>query len=90
MANSARKQAAAQPPISLRFRKDEQAMLKVLRARATASRRSLSEQIKYYAHLGIVAKDNPDLPMEFIEGTLEGLAEARAGLSVPYTRGVTR
>ena len=77
-------------PVSVRFGKEETAMVRVLKARAKASKRSLSEQIKYYAHLGIVAKDNPDLPMAFIEGVLEGLEESRAGLSVPYEFGVLR
>jgi hypothetical protein len=77
-------------PVSIRFRKDDAAMQRVLRARARASKRSLSDQMKYYAYLGIVAKDNPDLPMAFIEGVLEGLEESRAGLSVPYQWGVLK
>lgn len=77
-------------PISVRFGKDEAALVRTLRARARASKRSLSEQIKYFAHLGMVAKDNPDLPMAFIEGVLEGLEESRAGLAVPYQWGVLR
>lgn len=40
----------------------------------------MSGQLKYYARLGMIAKDNPDLPMSFIEGILEGLEESRAGL----------
>jgi hypothetical protein len=77
-------------PISVRFGKDDEHMARVLRARAKASKRSVSEQMKYFAHLGILAKDNPDLPMEFIEGILEGLEESRAGLSVPYPWGVVK
>ena len=72
-------------PISVRFGREERSMLQILRARAAASKRTLSEQMKYYAHLGIVASDNPDLPLSFIEGLLEGTEESRAGLSVPYT-----
>jgi len=77
-------------PVSIRFGKGEEPMVRVLRARARAGKRSLSEQIKYYAHLGMVAKDNPDLPMAFIEGVLEGLEESRAGLAVPYQWGLVR
>ncbi|MBI3016045.1 MAG: hypothetical protein HYY65_13525 [Candidatus Tectomicrobia bacterium] len=62
-------------------------MVRVLRARARASKRSLSEQIKYYAHLGMMGKENPDLPMSFIEGILEGLEESRTGLAEPYQWG---
>lgn len=82
--------AAKETPVSIRFGKEDGQMVRVLRARARAGKRSLSEQIKYYAHLGIVAKDNPDLPMTFIEGVLEGLEESRAGLSVPYEWGTLR
>ena len=84
------KVATARTPISVRFRKEEKSMLQVLRARAAASKRTLSEQMKYYAHLGIVASDNPDLPLSFIEGVLEGVEEGRAGLSVPYAWGVLK
>ena len=77
-------------PVSVRFGKGEEPMVRVLRARAKAGKRSLSEQIKYYAHLGMVAKDNPDLPMAFIEGVLEGLEESRVGLAVPYQWGIVR
>ena len=77
-------------PVSVRFGKGEEPMVRVLRARAKAGKRSLSEQIKYYAHLGMVAKDNPDLPMAFIEGVIEGLEESRAGLAVPYQWGIVR
>ena len=82
--------AAAMHPISVRFGKEERSMLQILRARAAASKRTLSEQMKYYAHLGIVASDNPDLPLSFIEGLLEGAEESRAGLSVPYKWGVLK
>ena len=75
-------------PVSVRFGKDDVDMVRVLRARAKATKRSLSEQIKWYAFLGMVAKDNPDLPLSFIEGILEGREEIRAGLGRPYQWGV--
>lgn len=74
-------------PVSIRFNKGEEPMVRALRARARAGKRSLSEQIKYYAHLGMVAKEHPDLPLNFIEGILEGLEESRAGLVEPYLWG---
>jgi hypothetical protein len=46
--------------------------------------------MKYFAFIGIAASDNPDLPLEFIQGTLEGLEESRAGLSMPYEWGVPK
>ena len=90
MAKAQRKTDTAGSPVSVRFGNGEAAMVRALRARAKASKRSVSEQIKYYAHLGMVAKDNPDLPMSFIEGILEGLEESREGLSVPYPWGIAR
>ena len=90
MSHSTAARKVTETPVSVRFGKDDSPMIRTLRARARASKRSLSEQIKYYAHLGIVAKDNPDLPMSFIEGVLEGLEESRAGLSVPYQWGVLK
>jgi hypothetical protein len=84
------KTTATASPVSVRFGKDEGPMVRVLRARARASRRSLSDQLKYYAHLGMVAKDNPDLPMSFIEGVLEGVEESRSGLAVPYEWGTLK
>jgi len=74
-------------PVSVRFGKREAIMVEMLRARAQANRRSLSDQMKYFAFLGMVGKDNPDLPMSMIEGMLEGLEESRAGLAEPYQWG---
>lgn len=88
MAKAARKTATTPTaPVSIRFGQDDAALVRVLRARARAGKRSLSEQIKYYAFLGMVAKDNPDLPLSSIEGILEGLEESRAGLVEPYQWG---
>jgi len=86
----ATKTAAAPSPVSVRFGKEEKKMLQVLQARARACRRTLSEQVKYYTFLGIVTSDNPDLPLKFIEGVLEGVEESRQGLSVPYEWGVLK
>jgi hypothetical protein len=81
---------ASEHPISVRFGRDERTMMRMLRARAKASKRSLSEQIKYYAHLGMIAKDNPDLPLSMIEGILEAREEFKAGLGRPYEWGVLK
>jgi hypothetical protein len=80
----------APTPISVRFGKDEKSMLRVLQARAKASRRTLSEQMKYYTYLGMVAADNPELPLSMIEGILEAREEFKAGLGKPYEWGVIR
>jgi hypothetical protein len=86
MAKAARK-TAINSPVSVRFGKGDITMLQMLRARAHANKRSISDQMKYFAYLGMIGKDNPDLPMSFIEGILEGLEESRAGLARPYQWG---
>ena len=80
----------APTPISVRFGKGERSMLRVLQARAKASQRTLSEQLKYYTFLGMVAADNPDLPLSMIEGILEAREEFKAGLGKHYEWGVIR
>lgn len=75
-------------PVSVRFGKSEGKLFKAIRAEARASRRSVSDQIKYLAFLGKVAKDNPDLPLSMIQGILEAREELRAGFGEPYQFGV--
>jgi hypothetical protein len=75
-------------PVSVRFGREDRDLARTLRARANAHRRSLSEQIKYYAYLGMIAEDNPDVPLSLIEGILEAREELRAGLGEPYEWGV--
>lgn len=65
-------------------------MRKRIAAKAKAHRRTLSGQLEHYAYIGMIAEENPDLSLSFIEGILEGREEIRAGLGVPYVRGVIR
>ena len=37
--------------------------------------RSVSKQIEYWAYLGKIADENPDLPVSFIKGCLEAKSE---------------
>jgi len=90
MATATAKKQKVLTPIPVRFGEDEKSLYRIIEARARAQSRSVSGQIKYYARLGLVAKDNPDLPMAFIEGILEALEESRTGLSVPYQWGVLK
>lgn len=55
-----------------------------LTAKAKASGRSLSEQVRYYATLAILAEDNPDLPLSMILDIVEGKEEADQGLLEAY------
>jgi hypothetical protein len=86
-AKKAKKEPAA-TPIPVRFGADETWFLRLVEARARAQSRSVSGQLKHYARLGMIAADNPDLPMSMIEGILEAREELKAGLGQPYQWGV--
>jgi hypothetical protein len=75
-------------PIPVRFGTSERLFLRVIEARAKAEDRSVSGEIKHLARLGLIAKDNPDLPLSMIEGILEAREEFKAGLGKPYEWGV--
>ena len=75
-------------PVSVRFERTDEALLRILGARAAAGDRSLGGQIKHYVRLAAIAEDNPDLPMSMIQGILEAQAELKAGLAQPYQWGV--
>ena len=44
-----------------------------------AQLRSVPKQIEYWARMGKIADENPDLPLAFIKGVLVGVEEAKAG-----------
>jgi hypothetical protein len=44
-----------------------------------AQHRSAPKQIEYWARIGKIADENPDLPLSFIKGVLVGIEESRAG-----------
>jgi hypothetical protein len=46
---------------------------------AQAVHRSVAEQIEYWARLGKVAEENPDLPINMLQDMLVSMEEARAG-----------
>lgn len=41
--------------------------------------RSPPKQIEYWARIGKIADENPDLPLGFVKGILVGLEEIKAG-----------
>lgn len=65
-------------------------MRKKLEAKARAHQRSLSDQIKYYTFLGMIAEENPDLPLSIIKDILEAREELRQGIKEPYEWGVVK
>jgi hypothetical protein len=46
---------------------------------ASLSLRSVPRQIEYWYRLGKIADENPDIPLDFIKGVLEGKAEMEQG-----------
>ena len=46
--------------------------------------RSLDSQIDYWAKIGKIAEENPDLSFEFIKAALEARKEALTGQTEPY------
>lgn len=52
-----------------------------------ALHRSPPKQIEYWARLGKLAEENPDLPMSFLLDTLVGLEETKAGQVMEYEFG---
>jgi hypothetical protein len=46
---------------------------------AQAMHRSISEQIEYWARLGKVAEENPDLPTSMLQDMLVSMEEVKAG-----------
>lgn len=50
-------------------------------------KRSTAKQVEYWASLGKIAKENPDLPINFIEDILEAEEERKQGLVSEYRFG---
>jgi len=46
---------------------------------AGVNSRSVPKQIEYWARIGKIADENPDLPYDFIKGILLGLQEVKDG-----------
>jgi hypothetical protein len=84
---TARYMKAKAGPVSVRFERADQDLLRLIEARAASGDRSVGGQIKHYVRLAAIAEDNPDLPLSMIQGILEGQAEIKAGLAQPYQWG---
>ena len=55
------------------------ALIKDAAINGKAQHRSTPKQIEYWARLGKIAEENPDLPLGFIKGILLGKEEIVAG-----------
>jgi len=49
-----------------------------------AQHRSTPKQIEYWARIGKIADENPDLPLGFIKGILVGIEEVKVGAVSEY------
>lgn len=56
------------------------------RVHAEAESRSLPKQIEYWAKIGQIMIDNPDLSYEFVRESLLANEEVKQGLVKPYVR----
>ena len=62
-------------------------LLKDARRVASVNSRSVPKQIEYWARIGKVAEENPDLPYSFIKGILLGKQELADGDLTEYQFG---
>ena len=53
---------------------------------AEAENRSVPKQIEYWAKIGQIMIDNPDLPYEFVKESLLANQEVKQGLAKRYVR----
>jgi hypothetical protein len=54
---------------------------------AKVSRRSMAGQVEYWAFIGKIAEDNPDLSYLVIKDILLGRQQLKGGLGIPYSFG---
>ena len=47
-------------------------------------KRSIAGQIEYWAKIGQMVEENPDLPLPFIQDILIGREQIKAGQGTPY------
>ncbi|MFC1812130.1 ParD-like family protein [Thermodesulfobacteriota bacterium] len=54
------------------------------RAKSKIFKRSIAGQIEYWAQIGQIVEENPDLPLPFIQDLLLGKEQIRTGMGTPY------
>jgi hypothetical protein len=54
---------------------------------STICHRSISKQIEYWAHIGKIVEENPDLPYNFLKEILLAMEEAKEGELTDYQPG---
>lgn len=58
--------------------------IKDAKLHAEAMHRSVAEQIEYWARLGKVAEENPELPISILQDILASIEEVKAGNTNVY------
>ncbi len=62
-------------------------LVKAARERGKIEHRSAPKQLEYWAIIGRIAEDNPDLPYELIKSILLGQTQVASGQLEPYVFG---
>ena len=57
------------------------------KVRSKVFKRSVAGQIEYWAKIGQIIEENPELPLPFIQDVLIGKEEIKSGLGTPYVFG---
>ena len=57
------------------------------RIKSKIFKRSVADQIEYWAMIGQMVEENPDLPLPFIQDILTGKEQIKAGQGLPYVFG---
>ena len=57
------------------------------RIKSKVFKRSIAGQIEYWAKIGQMIEENPDLPLPFIQDILIGREQIKAGQGTPYVFG---
>jgi hypothetical protein len=73
-------------PVSIAIRISD-TLAKKARTHSRALHRSLAGQIEYWAKMGEILEDNPDLSFSFVQEILVGREQAEAGELTPYEFG---
>ena len=61
-----------------------------VKVHASAAHRSLPKQIEYWANIGRMVEDNPDLPFSFIKDVMLAAEQVKEGQVTRYVRTTKR
>ena len=57
------------------------------KVRSKVFKRSIAGQIEYWAKIGQIIEENPDLPLPLIQDILIGKEQIKSGQGIPYVFG---